>query len=100
MVIFFLIKDINDIVTEIGAIDENIFQSITLLAQHLNLDCLSYIDYIGDSIINQKQLHALKNELLMLKTKNELFRKELNIWLNAVEEVLKRPTCYLLVNGE
>jgi hypothetical protein len=99
MIVFYIISDINHVIAQVGAQDEDQFRAIVKSAEELNLNCMPFIDYVGDTILNQKQLRMLKNELIKLQAL-VCNSDDLEIWLVAVNKALENSSYYLLINGE
>jgi hypothetical protein len=53
-----------------GFIDSDKFRFLTQLSKTAQLNCAAYLDFIGDTILNQKQSSALKIDLEKLKIIN------------------------------
>lgn len=88
-------------IKKLGLIDTDEFQSLTWIASDFNLRCLPFIDFMGDTILNHKQMLELINEIAFLKVqKTEIKEENLNILNTAALTALEHPGSYLLINGE
>lgn len=82
-------------------IDPADFEKITEIAMHFNLRCLPFIDYVGDTILNQKQMLELVKEITFLRNQEiEIKKACLDILYTATLKALENPDYYLLINGE
>lgn len=82
-------------------LDTENFRVITSLASDFNLRCLPYVDFVGDTIFNHKQLVELIKEITFLKNQeNVINEKELDALKTAALVALENPDYYLLINGE
>lgn len=98
-IVLYLIKNLKSFVREVGIIDEDDFRMILNEANKKKLGYLSFIDYIGDTVLNQKQLKILQKELEFLESDNQLNSEAINIFRKAIQQAL-REKLYLLINGE
>lgn len=99
-VVLYLIPHLGVIGQEVGIIDDEVFEKIIKQGEYLKLKCVSYLDYVGDTILNQKQLRVLMDELELLKQHDRSLENEYNIFINACGIALQSPQLYLLINGE
>ncbi len=101
MAIILYLTNINrEIIKEIGSIEDNDLIELTDIAKDKNLRCLSLIDFVGDTILNQKQVKELKKEIEILQNEPQINKKILQIIVIAIEEALKAPQLYFMFNGE
>ena len=88
------------IIRLIGSLNTDNFRAITAAALSLKLRCLPFIDFIGDTILNHKQILELIKEIAFLRTQNGIKEEDLNILNTAALAALENPNHYLLINGE
>jgi len=84
---------------EIGLIDSEDLHEVRKEATGHNLQCLPYLDYVGNTILNQKQLGLLKNDLEYLRCSSK-YPKAIDILISAVNMALQYSDLYLLFRGE
>ena len=85
---------------EIGSITDEEIMALTRAAKEYGLHCLRGIDFVGDTLLNHKQLIALKRELAFLKGMPIGSKLNITVLDKAVDEVAGHPDLYLMVNGE
>ena len=74
---------------------------MTQIASQFNLRCLPFIDYVGDTILNHKQMLELIKEITFLRNKEtEINKNILDTLYTATIKTLENPDYYLLINGE
>jgi hypothetical protein len=89
------------VVQLLESLDTENFRQITSTASNFNLRCLPYVDFIGDTIFNHKQLLELIKEITLLKNQETVIHgKELNVLETAALAALENPDYYLLINGK
>jgi len=89
------------IIQLIGSLNTDDFRTITSIASQLKLRCFPFIDFIGDTILNHKQLLELIKEITFLKDQKTAIKEDdLNILYTAALSALENPDYYLLINGE
>lgn len=89
------------IIKKLGLIDTEEFCKLTSTAANLNLRCLPYVDFAGDTIFNHRQLLAFIKEIAFLKTqKTEIKKEDLDLLDAAALAALEHPDYYLFINGE
>lgn len=77
------------------------FEKMTQIASGFNLRCLPFIDYVGDTILNHKQIVELIKEISFLKNQETAINQKcLAILETAALTALENPNYYLLINGE
>lgn len=82
-------------------IDTDRFEKATEIAANFNLRCLPFIDCVGDTILNHKQILELIKEIAFLRTQNtEIKKEDLDILNDAALKILENQDHYLLINGE
>jgi hypothetical protein len=100
MVLYLRDRNAN-IIQLIASLDTENFRAITARAFDLNLRCLPYVDFVGDTILNHKQLVEFIKEITFLKNQESAANvKELDVLKTAALVALENPNYYLLINGE
>lgn len=99
-VILYLQNKDYHMIKQIGMIIDEEVMALTEVAKKYNLHCLRGIDYVGDTVLNQKQLVVLKQELSFLKALDIALHLNIAPLEKAADEVMKYPDLYLMVNGE
>lgn len=88
-------------IRKIGIIHTEDFEKIIEVTSDFNLRCLPFIDYMGDTILNHKQILELIKEIAFLKSqKTEIKDVHLDTLHTAALAALENPDYYLLINGE
>ena len=100
-IIIFLQDRSGKLLKELGAINDDDLISLTDMATEKKLRCFPFIDAVGDTILNNKQLRELTREIdLLKKTINDNQQKYLSIIDCSVKEALKDSSIYLIFKGE
>ena len=64
-----------------------------------NLHNLPYIDFIGETIFNHRQIDEMKSEINHLNRYNEI-SKSLDIIQQIIEQIPNNSQCYIKFSGE
>lgn len=102
MAIVLYIRNRNaQLIKKLGLINTDDFEKITEIASSFNLHCLPLFDYMGDTILNHKQIIEFIKEINFLRNQNTEIKEEyLDILNTAAQEALEESDYYLLINGE
>ncbi|GMU19547.1 MAG: hypothetical protein AMXMBFR12_07390 [Candidatus Babeliales bacterium] len=68
-------------------------------AEKYNLDCLAFLDFVGENIFNHLQIPQIKKKIAILKTTTNL-KTTLDVLEKAVTQVPIDPKYYLRFSGE
>ena len=99
-IIFYLRNQAGNLVKDVDLIEDIELEFLTNKAKNKNLKCLSFIDSIGDTIINQLQIKELQRDINTLLDEPETNKEHLKAIYNATLEAQKNKSLYLLFNGE
>lgn len=95
----YIIKKINNRIKYLECIDEENLTALIKIAEEKNLPCFSLIDFVGDTIFNQKQVLQLFSEVEILAQYSS-DSQSVELVRNAINQTLQHQTYYLLFNGE
>jgi len=95
----FLQNKYDNEVLELGIINSDSLDKLIDIATYYNLQCLPYLDSIGNTILNQKQLNMLKSDLEYMRniiTDQNAF----DMLLSFVKTALQYSELFLFLRGE
>ena len=82
----------------LGSLEIEEVIAISDIASQENLKCLSFLDYIGETVFNKLQIEQIKAELQNLK-RFDTISKSLIIIENSVNKIPKDTKYYLMFSG-
>lgn len=88
-----------NLLSELGTLEMRDIIELNKEAEKYNLDCLSFLDFVGENIFNHLQISQIKKEIAFLKTATHL-ESTLDVLEKAVAQVPIDPRYYLRFSGE
>lgn len=95
-----VINEDSEVLQTIGQIIDNDLINATKEAQRNNLKCLSFVDFVGNTIFNAKQCREILQEIKILKAKSNIPEWILNMITIGAQEALSDVHLYLKFDGE
>lgn len=88
-----------NLLSELGTLEMREIIELNAEAEKYNLDCLTFLDFVGENIFNHLQIPQIKKEIAFLKSTFHL-KKTLEVLEKAVNQVPVNPKYYLRFSGE
>jgi hypothetical protein len=95
-----IIDENGEVQKYVGLIEEEDLLYLTKMAEEKDLKCLPFVDYVGDTIFNAKQLEQVEKEIEILRQSGDIAEKILSPIERGVEEVGKNDLLFLRFEGE
>ena len=99
-IILKVIDEDGELYAEPVMVDEDGLRNLIKIAHAKDLKCLNFVDAVGDTFFNEKQLHHIKKEIDLLRKDEQVEQKVLDNIEKAVNEALKDALLYLKFEGE
>jgi len=99
-IIVYVLDDEKKIKSKIGLIEDDDLLSLTDLATEKDLKCLAFVDFVGDTYFNEKQLREILQEIEVLKADEQANQEIVEIIQKGCLEALENFNYYLKFQGE
>ncbi len=88
------------IIKEIGGVEDMKLHNFTKQCNQKNLKCLSFVDFVGDTYFNEKQIREILKEIEVLQEDKQVNQEIVEIIQRGCLEALKGFNYYLKFEGE
>lgn len=85
--------------THLGSLDIEDITKLNKEAEKHNLDCLTFLDYVGENIFNHIQIIQISREIEILKKNTSHLKKTLDVLEKAINQMPINPNYYLRFSG-
>jgi SHS2 domain-containing protein len=94
-----IVSEYREIKKDYGFFPDEKIQNLITAAELLSLDCLSTLDVVGDTYLQDTQSLEIKKELEILKQQSKVDEKLLNTIQEAIDIVLTEDFLFLKFIG-
>ncbi len=89
-----VIDELAEVEKVLGIVDKKDINNMISVAEQLDMKCLNFVDSIGDTYFNEKQVNEIKKEIVILQCYSPVSKKLLDMIEEGIK-IAQREGAYL-----